>query len=52
MCNEVPLVLFTLTEFNSLQEMDAILAEGRFMSSFAKRLASAQDKRIISVFEA
>ena len=50
-CNEVPLVFFTLIEFNSLQEMDVVLAGGRFLSSLAKRLASAQDKRIMSVFE-
>ena len=51
-CNEAALVLFTLIEFNSLKEMDTILAEGRFMSSLAKRLVSAQDKRILSIFEA
>ena len=51
-CNEVALVLFTLIEFHSLKEMDAVLAEGRFMSSLARRLTSAKDKRAIAVFEA
>ena len=50
-CNEVPLVFFTSMEFNSLQEMDTSLSEGRFMSSLAKRMASAGDKRITTIFE-
>lgn len=38
-CDEVPLVLFTLGEFGSLDEMDTVLAKGRFMSYLAIRLA-------------
>ena len=49
-CDEAPLILFTLIEFNSLKDMDSILAEGRFMSALGKRLVSAQDKRILSIF--
>ena len=49
-CSESSLVLFSLVEFNSLKEMDAVLAEGRFMSSLAKRLVTAQDKRIMGIF--
>ena len=50
-CEEGALVLFILFEFRSLSEMDAVLAEGRFMSSLAKRLACAEDKRVLSIFE-
>ena len=46
------LLFFILTEFNSLQEMDSLLSEGRFMSSLAKRLASASDRRILNLFKA
>ena len=38
-------------EFNSLQEMDQLLSEGRFMSSLAKRLVNAGDKKALSIFE-
>ena len=38
-------------DFNSLQEMDSTLAEGRFVSSLAKRLVSTKDKRILSLFQ-
>ena len=31
--------------------MDAIIAEGRFMSALAKRLSSSEDKRAMSLFE-
>ena len=37
--NEVPLILFTLIEFDSLMNIDMMAGEGRFMSSLAKRLA-------------
>ena len=43
--------MFTLVEFSSLEEMDAILSEGRFMTSLAKRLSHAKDKRMLSIFE-
>ena len=50
-CKEAPLALFILPEFSSLKEMDGILAEGRFLSALAQRLASTEDKRIMSMFE-
>lgn len=45
------LVFFALIEFNSLKEMDSLLAEGRLMSSLAQRLLSAEDKRIVSLLK-
>ena len=50
-CKEAPLIFFTLIEFNSLEEMDAILSEGRFMCALAKRVSSAKDKRIMVIFQ-
>ena len=50
-CREAPLIFFTLMEFGSLEEMDAILSEGRFMSALAKRVASGEDKRIMVIFQ-
>ena len=30
--------------------MDAVIAEGRFITSLLKRFASAENKRILSIF--
>ena len=50
-CEEAPLVLFTLSEFYSLREMDELIAEGRLMSFLAQRLVSVPCKRILGIFE-
>ena len=50
LCHEVPLLFFTFIEFSSLKQMDAAIAEGRFISLLARRMASVQEKRILSIF--
>lgn len=49
-CSADDLLLFYFGEFGSLPEMDAVIAPGRFITAFAKKLIGFNDEFVFSIF--
>lgn len=50
-CDADTLALISLAEYSSLIDMDRAISEGRFLTAFAKRLGSSENKELLSLFE-